>query len=169
MRIGAKSLLFGAHQFIIHPFNVWLAWYWLYGKPPTFKETVCVIVHDWGYIACSDMDDQDGSRHPILGARIAGFLFGQKYRDLCLFHSRHYSKQAGASPSKLCWADKTSLLFESAPFYLWRARLTGELKEYRIVSELNYGVSTAESDKTWLDSIKIANLKTSIENTRRSE
>ncbi len=33
MRIGTKSVVFGAHQFWIHPFFVFIAWWRLYGFP----------------------------------------------------------------------------------------------------------------------------------------
>ncbi|MPN31377.1 hypothetical protein SDC9_178851 [bioreactor metagenome] len=77
------------------------------------------------------MDDADGQRHPELAAKIAGWLFGEKYRLLCLYHSRHYAKQAGAEPSKLCWADKMSIIFDPWFFYLPRAWASRELFEYR--------------------------------------
>lgn len=34
--------------------------------------------------------------------------------------------------SKLCWPDKLSIVFEPEWFYLFRARLTGELEEFRL-------------------------------------
>ena len=34
MNIGTKSLLYGAHQFALHPFFVALAWRRLYGRWP---------------------------------------------------------------------------------------------------------------------------------------
>lgn len=134
MTTGTKSLLFGVHQFAWHPITVLAAWVWLYKRLPTWPELICIIIHDWGYWGKEHMDDQDGETHPELGASIAGWLFGEVYHDLCLFHSRHYSKTLGREPSLLCWADKASIAFESWWLYLPRAWLSGELKEYRAES-----------------------------------
>jgi hypothetical protein len=134
MRTGTKSLLFGVHQIFWHPFTVWLAWIWLYRKIPSFKETICIIIHDWGYWGKNNMDDTEGQRHPEFAARIALKFLGEKYRRLCLYHSRHYAKDNNATPSKLCWADKMSIIFDPWWLYLPRAWLSGELKEYREIS-----------------------------------
>ncbi len=133
MKVGTKSLLFGVHQFIWHPITVLLAWRKLFGRPG-WREVVCIIIHDWGYWGCPNMDGEEGEKHPELGARIAGRLFGEKYHDLCLYHSRHYARTAGAEPSKLCWADKLSIRYEPWWLYLPRAFLSGELFEYRRVA-----------------------------------
>jgi len=134
MTTGTKSLLFGVHQVIWHPITVWLAWIWRFRKVPTFRETVCIVVHDWGYFGKAKMDDEKGIQHPEAGAAIAGKLFGPEYHDLCLLHSRHYANRVGAEPSPLCWADKLSIIFEPWWLYLPRAWLSGELSEYRINS-----------------------------------
>ncbi len=131
MKTGTKSLLFGVHQFMWHPFTVWLAWIWLYRRPPSFKETVCIIIHDWGYWGCADMDDEEGERHPLRGALIAERLFGWDYYRLCFLHSRHYARSYQQEPSLLCWADKLSILFEPWWLYLPRALASGELHGYR--------------------------------------
>jgi hypothetical protein len=130
MTTGTKSLLFGVHQFVWHPVTVLVAWWRLYGRP-TWKELVCIIVHDWGYWGSPNMDDERGERHPETGAEIARVLFGGEYFRLVLLHSRHYARRFPAPPSKLCWADKLSLLYDPPWFYLARAILSGELSEYR--------------------------------------
>lgn len=48
MKIGTKSLLFGAHQFLIHPFWIAVAWNRLYGFPKDPRLWIAFIVHDWG-------------------------------------------------------------------------------------------------------------------------
>jgi len=131
MKTGTKSILFGVHQFFWHPLTVWMAWIWLYRRVPGFRETFCIIIHDWGYWGKRMMDDREGQRHPEFAAKIAGRLFGEKYRLLCLYHSRHYAKSAGEEPSKLCWADKMSIIFDPMFLYLPRAWMSGELFEYR--------------------------------------
>lgn len=137
MRRGTKSLLFGVHQFLWHPLTVLLAWGKLYGLP-TWRELVCIFVHDWGYWQCSTMDGADGKMHPNYGADLVYGLFyssGVKTAvemcDLVLLHSRYLAKELGAEPSKLCWADKLSIIYEPWWFYIPRAWLSGELFEYR--------------------------------------
>ena len=75
MKIGTKSLLFGIHQIFWHPYVVLRAWVYLYGRP-SFKEMVCIFIHDWGYFGKPNLDGAEGSLHPMLGENIAHFLFG---------------------------------------------------------------------------------------------
>lgn len=138
MKIGTKSLLFGVHQVFLHPLFVFAGWVKLYGLP-NWKELICIIIHDWGYWGCGDMDGIQGSHHPYWAADIIsmnigleGFEFNpkSKYYWLCLLHSRFLSKRLEMKPSKLCWADKLgSALY---PPWLWVlfGTLTGEIKEY---------------------------------------
>jgi len=151
MRVGTKSLLFGVHQFLWHPMTVILAWRKLYGWPNA-RETVCILVHDWGYWRAPDMDGEWGMNHPELGALIAGSLFGTTYYDLVLLHSRSLARELGATPSKLCWADKASILFEPEWFYLLRARASGELAEYR--DKTAGQVRIDQSDSKWFKWLK---------------
>lgn len=130
MKTGTKSVLWGVHCFFIHPFFVAWAWRKLYGAPLDPRLWVAFFVHDLGYFGKRAMDDADGERHPELGARIMLRLFGQEWHDLCLYHSRFYAKRAGASPSRLCMADKLVPSLEPWWFYLPRAWLSGELWEY---------------------------------------
>lgn len=153
MKVGTKSLLFGVHQFIWHPITVYMAWKHLYGRP-TLKEIVCIIIHDWGYWNSPNMDGEEGERHPEFAARLAGRFFGDQYYDLCLLHSRHYSRNIGKEPSKLCWADKLSMLYEPSWFYLFRARLSGELKEYRKVAADAGFIPIVRSDRYWFEWVK---------------
>ncbi len=127
--VGTKTLLFGAHQFILHPLFVSIAWFRLYGAP-TFRELICIIVHDWGLWGLSVTDSGKGEFHPERGARIAGKLFGDKYYDLVAYHSRFYARLKDHSVSKLCMADKLGTA--QYPVWLWcfLVRLTGEYHEY---------------------------------------
>jgi len=157
MTIGTKSVLYGAHQFIIHPFVVLRAWVCLYGWPNLY-ELLAILVHDLGYIGKDNIDGCSGKSHPILGARIVRFLTGwtknsKYYEELCLYHSRSLAKEYGKPPSKLCWADKLSVFFENKSFYLFRTRLTGELLEYRNNASLKQWVSKEVSDSVWFDSL----------------
>ena len=165
MKTGTKSLLFGVHQFIWHPITVYIAWIWLYRKLPTFKETICIIIHDWGYWGKANMDDEEGERHPEIGAKIAHTLLDRLvyapkgydlkpirttvYRDLCLYHSRHYARNAGKDPSLLCWADKTSILFDPWWLYLPRAWASRELFEYRNIASGTGFISLTATHREW--------------------
>lgn len=153
MQIGTRSLLFGVHQFLWHPITVYVAWCRLYGQRPTWRETVCIVVHDWGYWGCENMDGSQGGRHPELGAAIAGRLFGPKWYDFVLLHSRYLSERLGREPSKLCWADKCSMIYDWQPFYLLRARLTGELAEYRANADRRGFIPLAAPDRCWHDKL----------------
>jgi len=149
MRTGTKSLLFGVHQFLFHPMTVFLAWVWLYRRIPSWRESICIIIHDWGYWGKEKMDDQEGERHPETAARIAGALMGAEYHDLCLFHSRHYARNAGREPSLLCWADKLSIIFDPWWLYLPRAFASSELFEYREIAARTGFVSASSHHRDW--------------------
>lgn len=75
MKIGTKSLLYGYHCFLIHPWFVALGWWKLYGFPWDPRLWLAFIVHDWGYWGKPNMDGFEGELHPYLGARIVGLLF----------------------------------------------------------------------------------------------
>lgn len=130
MRIGTRSLLFGAHQFVLHPLLVALAWWRLYGFPWDPRLWVAFIVHDWGYWGRSDMDGPEGEDHVLLGARIMHRLFGHRWAELCFYHSRFKARQHGHDPSRLCVADKLVFVLEPRWLYLPRVWLSGELREY---------------------------------------
>lgn len=134
MTIGTRSVLFGAHQFLLHPIFVAVAWTRLYGFPWDPRLWLAFIVHDLGYLGKRDMDGVDGESHPELGARIMGALFGTRWYQFCLFHSRYYAKRHGSPPSRLCMADKLSFVVTPAWLYLPMTRLTGEIYEYMSLS-----------------------------------
>ncbi|RJQ10883.1 MAG: hypothetical protein C4551_01885 [Bacillota bacterium] len=134
MRVGTKSLLFGVHQVLLHPLCVWLAWRKLYGTWPGWRETICIVVHDWGYWGLPNMDGPEGEQHPRLGARIALRLFGARYWVFCIGHSRQLANLIGTDPSRLCWADKFGVTLMPAWLYLLLGRLSGEVYEYRAES-----------------------------------
>ncbi len=170
MKIGTRSLLFGAHQFIIHPFFTTWAWFKLYGRP-SFKELVCIVVHDWGYWGCADLDGPEGDPHPITGARIAGGFFDKRhdfregsYYALCLAHSRGFAKKIGLAPSRLCFADKLSFCLMPAWLYLPMVRATGELKEYMQHAQDRAGAGEpmtvrADSELNWFYDVRAYLLK----------
>ena len=134
MKIGTKSVLFGAHQFAIHPWFVALGWWKLFGFPWDPRLWVAFFVHDLGYIGKPNMDGPEGETHPILGATIMHWFDRDvnelTWMHLSLLHSRYYAKSLGLSPSKLCFADKLSFALTPRWLYLPMVRATGELTEY---------------------------------------
>jgi len=137
MKVGTKSLLFGVHQFLIHPLVVALAWRKYYGRWPQDKaEWVSIIVHDWGYWGCDDMDGATGRDHPLRGCEIAWDILKsdraarQKAATLCLGHSSNFAMSRGEPVSDLYAPDKLSILFEPRWFYLLRGFASGEIWEY---------------------------------------
>lgn len=152
MKVGTKSILFGAHCLLIHPWFVFFAWWKLYGFPWDPRFWVAFFVHDLGYWGKPNMDGKEGKTHVELGAKIMQRLFDPlkleyKFRihgcpvkgtvvysnywhDFTLYHSRFYAKEYGIEPSKLCFADKLAICYEPSWCYLLRANLSGEINEY---------------------------------------
>jgi hypothetical protein len=118
MKIGTKSVLFGAHQFILHPIALAIAWTVLYGFPRDLRLLVAFVVHDWGYVGKNNMDGDEGERHPLLGAAIMRLFFGKKWGDFTLYHSRFYARRRHHAYSRLAVADLPLVC------------LTGEVHEY---------------------------------------
>lgn len=167
MEVGTKSVLFGVHQFIWHPITVLLAWINLYGLP-NWKELVCIFIHDLGYWGKPNMDGEEGETHPDFAAVWAyDFLDDHsltsgtepmnwdvpgafRYFELCCLHSRTTAKKWGREPSKLCWADKLSIKYDPWWFYILRARLSGEINEYRSDAITKIGtIRETSTDREW--------------------
>lgn len=70
MKIGTKSVLFGAHCFFLHPFFVAIAWIKLYGFPFDPRVWLAFFVHDLGYWGKPNMDGPEGERHVEFGAKV---------------------------------------------------------------------------------------------------
>lgn len=85
--VGTRSVLFGAHCFLIHPWFVALAWWRLYGFRTVEDPHVgavslrdprlwlAFVVHDLGYWGKPNMDGDEGELHPVWGARVMSRLF----------------------------------------------------------------------------------------------
>jgi hypothetical protein len=151
MKIGTKSVLFGAHCFFLHPWFVAWGWWKLYGFPWDPRLWVAFFVHDLGYWGKPNMDGPEGETHPRFGARVMGRLFDNRlkprdecptdgefiyrirdttWHDFSLLHSRYYAKKLGFPVSPLCYADKLSIALTTAWLYLPMVRWTGEIDEY---------------------------------------
>lgn len=148
MRIGTKSLLFGAHTFWLHPWFVALGWLKLYGLGkatcPCSRVTtslldwrlwVCFVVHDLGYWGSPNMDGPEGENHPLKSAEWVHNWFDAphryNWRDFVLYHSRFLAKLDHRTPSLLCHADKAAIWLTPTWLYVPLAFLSGEIKEYR--------------------------------------
>lgn len=70
MKVGTKSVLFGAHCFLLHPIFVALGWIKLYGFPLDPRIWIAFFVHDLGYWGKPNMDGTEGETHVELGAKI---------------------------------------------------------------------------------------------------
>ncbi len=158
MKIGTKSVLFGAHCFFLHPFFVAWGWYKLYGWRRVrvgtavrrariggitirYIEAVTTslydprlwfafFLHDIGYLHAPNMDGEEGRSHPFRGARLMAEAFGYEWYDFMLYHSRAIARSHAAEPSPLCHADKLAYPLTPRWLYLAQVNLTGEIDEY---------------------------------------
>lgn len=161
MKIGTKSVLYGAHCFLLHPWFVAFAWWKLYGFPFDPRLWIAFFVHDLGYIGKPNMDGPEGELHPYFGAKIMGFLFGKRWFYFTLFHSRFLAKSHQGQYSKLCVADKLSFYYTPKWLYLPMVNATGEIKEYMKLAEQRAAagenkystmqLSTEDQNKWWSD------------------
>ena len=164
MKIGTKSLLFGCHQFVLHPVYTYVAWRKLYNEFPSLGETVAIIIHDWGYWGKSNLDGEEGERHPewahnffhkisSIYTKIPTkyysndrFWYFERLANLCLYHSRFYAKKFEQEPSKLCWADKYGTTLYGKHLWSFLATISGELKEYMTNDKYEIYYKGAEND-----------------------
>ncbi len=158
MSIGTKSLLFGYHQFLLHPLLVFIAWWKLYGFPWDPRLWIAFLVHDWGYWGKPNMDGPEGETHPELGAYIMWRLFDGRYRyhwkHFVLFHSRFYSFRYNQPPSRLCHADKYVIAITPSWIQAALFIMTGEHEEYMLGQN---GRTAAGKDDTlfqWIDRMR---------------
>lgn len=75
MTVGTKSILFGAHQFMIHPWFVAWAWWKLFGFPWDPRLWIAFFIHDLGYWGKPNMDGPDGEKHVQWAARVMSRWF----------------------------------------------------------------------------------------------
>ena len=130
MTIGTKTLLFGAHQFLLHPIFVAAAWCKLYGAPLDPRLWMAFFLHDVGYFGKENLDGPEGKTHPELGARLMTLLFGPKWGELSRYHSRSTAREHGREPSLLSYADKLATILVPRWLYLRQINATGESQEY---------------------------------------
>lgn len=174
MKIGTKSVLFGAHCFLLHPFFVMVAWIKLYGFPFHPAIWLSFFFHDLGYWGKPNMDGEEGETHVELGAKVLGFLFDKhkgtimgflskstneasyKWGNFSRYHSRFYAKKDGVNYSKLCVADKLAICLEPYWLYLPRVNWSGEINEYMAQAndgKYNSMKITTENQKKWFTDV----------------
>jgi len=130
MRVGTRSVLFGAHSFPVHFLVVFAAWTRLFGFPWDPRLWIAFAIHDLGYVHRSTVEGAGSEQHVELGGRIMTKLFGDEWGSLCFRHSRHWCQVHGQPYSRLCVADKLAFVLTPAWLYLPMARASGELFEY---------------------------------------
>lgn len=130
MKVGTRSVLFGVHQFILHPLFVARGWWILYGFPFDPRLWLAFFLHDLGYVGNPNMDGPEGTQHPEWAAKWMGRMFGQEWGDFCRYHSRSLAKLHGKPISRLCVADKMYIPLCPTWLFLFLATLSGELPEY---------------------------------------
>ena len=104
------------------------------------------------------MDGPEGEEHPRLGASIVGFLFGEKWHDFCLYHSRYLAKKCGAQFSRLCVADKLAIAITPRWLYLPMVNWTGEIREYlknAQTAESSHWKPTGYDQRAWHDALVV--------------
>ena len=69
MKVGTKSVIFGVHSILIHPFFVAWAWWKLFGFPWDPRLWVAFFVHDLGYLAKPNVESLErlGKASWVLG------------------------------------------------------------------------------------------------------
>ena len=66
MKVGTKSVIGGAHCFLLHPFFVAWGWKRLFGVPWDPRLWFSFALHDIGYVGRGDMDGPEGEGHVVL-------------------------------------------------------------------------------------------------------
>jgi hypothetical protein len=177
MKIGTKSVLFGAHCFFLHPWFVAWAWFKLYGfrrvsigwndrintasvywGSEAFASLwhpalwMAFLLHDIGYLGKPDMDGPEGEQHPEVGARILGDLFGTAWYRFVRYHSRYLAAKDRQPYSVLCLVDKLAIALTPAWPYLPMVRWTGELAEYMAKAKVFHSSGEAARSGSSIDS-----------------
>lgn len=149
MQVGTKSVLFGVHQFLLHPIFVAVAWWIIYREVPRLHEWAAIITHDLGYWGAPDMDGPAGEAHPErMATRWRRFgEFGERVAIEILGHSRSHARKHNLPLSRLCRPDKLSTALYPRWLYLLLANLSGEIHEY---------MALCKGDGKYTDTPKVA-------------
>ncbi len=105
MKQGTMSVLLGCHS-PVHSLLVLIAWCKLYRRFPKPWQLICILIHDIGHWGTMYLDNpEEKERHSVLGAKIAGKLFGQRGHDLILGHNSYNGMPRSElyDPDKYSW------------------------------------------------------------------
>lgn len=86
MRVGTKSVLFGVHCFLLHPWFVFAAWWKLYGFPWDPRLWFAFFLHDLGYWGKPNMDGPEGEKHVEWAAKMMHKWFDRPDRNCQACH-----------------------------------------------------------------------------------
>ena len=164
MRVGTKSVLFGAHSFPAHFLALWVAWWRLFGFPWDPRLWAAFALHDLGYVGRESVEGAGSEAHVELGGRIMTKLFGDEWGSLCFRHSRYWCQLHGHPYSRLCVADKLAFVITPAWLYLPMAQASGEIREYMAAangrqtggkfSESELRLLQSQDPRLWLRGLK---------------
>ena len=162
MNIGTKSILFGVHQFAIHPWFVALAWWRLYGFPFDPRLWVAFFLHDLGYWGKPNMDGPEGETHPIWAAMKMLKWFGPEWMAFVRYHSRYLAKRDGQPYSRLCVADKLATGTTPRLLFLVLGNLSGEIYEY-MIGKGSRTQAVGHSQWQWITKVRAYNRAWALE------
>lgn len=180
MKIGTKSLLFGAHQFILHPLFLAAAWTRLFGFPWDPRLWVAFFVHDLGYWGKPNMDGEEGEAHVFFGAGLFATIMAPltRFRPFCFrfsswdrykkwycfsfYHSRAMAKKYDTLVSALGVADKYVIVITPWWLYVPLTRWTGEIREYQKTKKhqeetgilIIHSQPSIEEDRAWYHGVQ---------------
>lgn len=175
MKIGTRSVLYGAHCVLFHWIFVALGWWKLYGFDRVciglivihteegvhyrrriyaslfhYRLWMAFLIHDLGYWGKPNMDGPEGETHPEWACRKMNQWYGEPWGHFVLTHSRFYAKKLKLPVSPLCYADKLAITLMPAWAYLPMVRASGELTEYMAKAAAHSnGEITAPDARTW--------------------
>ena len=153
MKTGTKSLLFGVHQFLWHPYVVGKAWKMLYGKWPDRYEWVAIITHDLGYWGLPNVDGPEGIRHPERSMKLAQFAAKWMCKLTWANHFKAAPRDAVVDrmirTGILVRHHSRSMVELDNQNPLFRARLSGELAEFRGRAIREGKLPPGSSDSQW--------------------
>lgn len=195
MRMGTKSLLFGAHAFWLHPILVWIGWVKTFGfrrvyyRPLVASRAISVhamhpmlwvacIVHDWGYFGKPNMDGPEGQEHPQLGMnivyRLCKMLRMRSKSTWAVFtgaHSGSFCKRRlnNIPTSPLYYPDKLALVYHPAILYVLGCWWSGELDEYVVTYDRGVrGELSFRAAMRWITNARFYILNSDSRNAFRS-
>jgi hypothetical protein len=135
MKVGTKSVLWGAHQFLIHPLFVAASWWRLFGFPWDPRLWVSFYVHDLGYWGRESMDNAEGEKHVEFGAKVVHWLFDRGLK-ITVETSTTLSARGGWS-ARTRWPVHKLSSYKWASFCLYHSRFYAK-KDNQPVSKLCY-------------------------------